>query len=212
MKTIRVQSDSDFQEALDRIFGLASGTDLEAIIAEKTEAARAIVEAVRDRGDEAVAEFTARFDGVTLEPEQFEVSEDEIEAAFGSVDTGLIAVLRKAYENISGFHGKFLRQSWEETAEDGTVLGQRITPIDSAGVYVPGGTAFYPSSVLMNIAPAKVAGVPEIIMVSPLRTTAPSIPSSWPRRASRGPRACSASAARKPWQPWPTGPRAFPAS
>ena len=79
----------------------------------------------------------------------------------------MIQILKRAYENIHSVHSKHLRESWEETYDDGTVLGQRITPIESAGVYVPGGKAFYPSSVLMNIAPARVAGVKEIIMVSP---------------------------------------------
>jgi histidinol dehydrogenase len=79
----------------------------------------------------------------------------------------MIQIIKRAYENIHSFHSKHLRESWEETYDDGTVLGQRITPIESAGVYVPGGKAFYPSSVLMNIAPARVAGVKEIIMVSP---------------------------------------------
>jgi histidinol dehydrogenase len=83
------------------------------------------------------------------------------------VDSALIAVLSRAHANIKAFHAKHLRQSWEESAEDGTIIGQRLTPIERAGVYVPGGKAFYPSSVLMNITPASVAGVKEIVMVSP---------------------------------------------
>ena len=134
---------------------------------EKTDATRKIVQAVREKGDDAVAEFTERFDRVTLNPNQFELTQGDLEKARASVDPKLIDILQRAQDNIRRFHEKGLRQSWEELDEDGTVLGQRISPIESAGVYVPGGKAFYPSSVLMNIVPAKVAGVEEIIMVSP---------------------------------------------
>ncbi|MCP4641704.1 MAG: histidinol dehydrogenase [bacterium] len=134
---------------------------------EREEATQAIVDAVRARGDAAVAEFTERFDKVALRPDEFEVSQDEIDAAMTSVDSGLLDALRRAHANIKAFHEKNLRQSWEERSDDGTVMGQRVSPVASAGVYVPGGTAFYPSSVLMNIAPARVAGVDEIVMVSP---------------------------------------------
>lgn len=137
------------------------------LLQDKQDQARWIVEAVRKEGDKALADFTARFDGVELTPDQFEVTPAEIEAATDTVDPRMIQILQRAYENIHRFHGKCLRESWEETQDDGTVLGQRITPVESAGVYVPGGKAFYPSSVLMNIAPARVAGVKEIVMVSP---------------------------------------------
>ena len=128
---------------------------------------RAIVEAVRAQGDAAVAELTERFDGVCLEPSRFEVTAGELDRAVEDLDPKLLAMLRRAHDNIRTFHAKHLRESWEDAFEDGTVLGQRVTPIESAGVYVPGGKAFYPSSVLMNIVPARVAGVKEIIMVSP---------------------------------------------
>ncbi len=137
------------------------------VVQDKLEATQGIVDAVRKKGDAALAEFTARFDGVSLKPEQFEVTPAEIDAACTQVEPAFIAILERAYENIRRFHAKNLRESWEETFADGTVLGQRVTPIESAGVYVPGGKAFYPSSVLMNIAPARVAGVEEIVMVSP---------------------------------------------
>lgn len=139
----------------------------EAASGEKLADVRAIVDAVRTRGDGALAEFTERFDGVALTPAQFELSAAEIDAAVKTVDPKLRSVLERAHENIRRFHAKNLRESWEETYEDGSVLGQRITPIESAGVYVPGGKAFYPSSVLMNIVPARVAGVKDIVMVSP---------------------------------------------
>lgn len=167
MKTIRVTSAAGFDKAVAEVCHAGTRTDADRVIAEKIESTRAIVSAVRELGDDAVADYTKRFDGADLTPEQFEVTPAEIDAAVASVDAELISALKRAHENIKRFHEKFLRQSWEEKLEDGTVLGQRITPIASAGVYVPGGKAFYPSSVLMNIAPARVAGVPEIAMVSP---------------------------------------------
>lgn len=167
MKTIEITDDVSFQVAVERVSGPSRDPDAEEVLREKMEATRAIVDDVRKRGDDAVAEYTERFDGVTLRPGQFELSQDEMVAAVGAVEPELIGALERAHENIRAFHAKNLRQSWEEVAEDGTVLGQRITPIDSAGVYVPGGKAFYVSSVLMNIVPARVAGVSEIIMVSP---------------------------------------------
>jgi histidinol dehydrogenase len=164
---ISVRSNRDFENAVAQLCHTAARTDADRVIAEKTDAARAIVGAVRELGDDAVADYTQRFDGVNLKPEQFEVSPSEMDAAMATVDPELIAALRRAHDNIKRFHEKNLRQSWEETLEDGTVLGQRVTPIESVGVYVPGGKAFYPSSVLMNIVPARVAGVEEIVMVSP---------------------------------------------
>lgn len=167
MDIVKIQSDGDYQVVVDSICSPEDTSISEQIHAEKAEATKAIVQAVRERGDKALAEFCERFDGATLTPDQFEVTQDEIDAAFNEVDSGLIASLEKAHANIEFYHKKNLRQSWEETLEDGSTIGQRVTPIEKVGVYVPGGTAFYPSSVLMNIVPAKVAGVKEIIMVSP---------------------------------------------
>ena len=167
MTTIEITDDASFKSAAVRVCGNAAGSAADADMERKLESVRAIVNAVRTRGDEAVAEFTAQFDGVTLKPEQFELSAGEIDDAVATVDPSLVSILERAHANIRSFHGKSLRESWEETSEDGTVLGQRITPIERAGVYVPGGKAFYPSSVLMNIVPASVAGVQEIVMVSP---------------------------------------------
>ncbi|HNY87427.1 MAG TPA: histidinol dehydrogenase [Candidatus Hydrogenedentes bacterium] len=135
--------------------------------AARLESVRTIVEAVRTEGDAAVARFTEQFDGVRLAPERFELTREEIEAAESRVDPETLAALGRAMENIRDFHCRNLRQSWEQEYSDGSVIGQRVGPVESAGVYVPGGKAFYPSSVLMNIVPARVAGVPEIIMVSP---------------------------------------------
>jgi histidinol dehydrogenase len=167
MKRIVIQTDTDRDAAVERIKGLMLNPEAERALQEKTDATRRIVDAVRERGDAAVAEFTERFDGVALRPEQFEITSDEIDRAVEQVSPEILRALQRAYENISLFHGQNLRQSWELTSEDGTVLGQRVTPLESVGVYVPGGKAFYPSSVLMNIAPAQVAGVREIVMVSP---------------------------------------------
>lgn len=167
MEFFEVTDNASFQALADRICGAGSGAGADEAVQEKADAVRAIVEGVRERGDAAVAEFTEKFDGVSLQPDEFELSSEEIDAAVAGVDASLVAVLERANENIRRFHSKHLRQSWEETDEDGTVLGQRITAIERVGVYVPGGKAFYPSSVLMNITPACVAGVKEIVMVSP---------------------------------------------
>lgn len=160
--------DAPSRSAVDKfVYALGDPGAADAAVREKLEAVRGIVEAVRRDGDTALAAYTEKFDGVALAPGQFELGAEEIDAAVKSVDPKLRAILERAHENIRRFHAKNLRESWEETADDGTVLGQRITPIESAGVYVPGGKAFYPSSVLMNIVPARVAGVKEIVMVSP---------------------------------------------
>jgi len=167
MKTLIVSADHEFDEAASAVCHLAAVTDADRIVHEKVEAAQAICNSVRELGDDAVADYTKRFDGVDLAPHQFELTAEEIDAAVRTVDPDLLDALHRAHANIRRFHSKNLRQSWEEELDDGTVLGQRITPIERVGVYVPGGTAFYPSSVLMNIIPARVAGVEEIVMVSP---------------------------------------------
>lgn len=138
---------------------------IEAGTSEQVEVVKKIIAAIRTRGDGALREYTEKFDRVHLA--SFSVTENEIEAAYEQVDEHFIAIVREAAENIRSFHEKQLRPSWMTTEENGTVLGQKITPLDSVGVYVPGGTAAYPSSVLMNVIPAKVAGVKRIVMVSP---------------------------------------------
>ncbi|MBI2425654.1 MAG: histidinol dehydrogenase [Candidatus Hydrogenedentes bacterium] len=167
MKHIDISNDTVRKELDEFILGLSDAANADRSIQEKLEQARWIVEAVRKNGDAAVAEFTERFDGVALTPDRFEVSPKEMDKALAGVDKNLVRILERAHENIRRFHSKHLRESWEETLDDGTVLGQRVTPVESAGVYVPGGKAFYPSTALMNITPARVAGVKEIIMVSP---------------------------------------------
>ncbi|MCL2024280.1 MAG: histidinol dehydrogenase [Coriobacteriia bacterium] len=131
------------------------------------DSATAIVDDVRTRGDAALIEYTARFDGVTLAPDTLRVSEKEIDAAFELVDDEIIDALRYAAERVRFFHEQHRQKSWTMTDDDGVVLGQKITPIRRVGVYVPGGTAPYPSSVLMNTMPAHVAGVSEIAMAAP---------------------------------------------
>ncbi|MBR7020801.1 MAG: histidinol dehydrogenase [Lachnospiraceae bacterium] len=125
-----------------------------------------IVRYVRERGDASVFEYTEKFDGVTMSPDNLWVTKEEIDAAYAAIDPELLAVIRESAANIRDFHMRQRRNSWFDT-KDGIVLGQRVTPIAKVGVYVPGGTAVLSSSVLMNIIPAKVAGVPEIIMATP---------------------------------------------
>lgn len=124
-----------------------------------------IISDIRSSGDNALRDYTEKFDRVKLE--SFLVTESEINEAYGKVDSEFISIVREAADNIRSFHEKQLRPSWMTTEENGSILGQKITPLDSVGVYVPGGTAAYPSSVLMNVIPAKVAGVKRIVMVSP---------------------------------------------
>lgn len=126
-----------------------------------------IITQIRERGDVALLEYTERFDHCTLTPDTLEVTEEEIRQAYGALTPEFIEVLKKSAANIRAYHEKQLRNSWFDTKENGTILGQKITPLQRVGVYVPGGTAAYPSSVLMNIIPAKVAGVKEIVMTTP---------------------------------------------
>ncbi len=167
IKVTEIRDDATFEAVVKRITGRGEDNEADAQEAERLDATQAIVDDVKARGDAAVVDLTERFDGVKLEPDQFEITVKDMDAAMAGVDKETLAALERAHDNISKFHKKHLRQSWEETAPDGTILGQRITPIESVGLYVPGGTAFYPSSVLMNIVPARVAGVKELIMVSP---------------------------------------------
>ena len=126
-----------------------------------------IVADVHKRGDEALLEYTAKFDKASLTPESMRVTEAEIEEAYGAVDQELLSVIRKAIRNIEEYHELQKRNSWITTKPDGTILGQKIAPVEYAGVYVPGGKAAYPSTVLMNVVPARVAGVPHIVMTTP---------------------------------------------
>lgn len=126
-----------------------------------------ILDKVKEEKDAAVFAYTAKFDGAELTADTIEVTDAEIEEAYAQVDDTLLTVIRKAKDNIESYHAKQRQNSWFDSKPDGTILGQKITPLHRVGVYVPGGKAVYPSSVLMNVMPAKVAGVDEIIMVTP---------------------------------------------
>ena len=123
-----------------------------------------IIANVRENGDEAVIGYEKKFDRCDLTPQTLRVSREEIEEAYAALDPALIEVMKKAAANIRDYHEKQKRNSWITTREDGVILGQKITPIEVSGCYVPGGRAVYPSSVLMNIVPAKVAGVEKMMM------------------------------------------------
>ena len=131
------------------------------------DAVNEIVEAVRANGDAAVFEYTKKFDGADLNGNNIRVTQDEIDEAYRQIEPDVLDVIRKAIVNIRTYHEKQRQYSWFDSKPDGTILGQKVTPLTRVGVYVPGGKAAYPSSVLMNILPAKVAGVEQIIMVTP---------------------------------------------
>ena len=126
-----------------------------------------IVDNVKSNGDKALFDYTKKFDKAEINSQNIKVTDAEIEEAYKAVDAHLVEVIRKALKNIRTYHEKQKQYSWFDTTEDGTMLGQKVTPLNSVGVYVPGGKAVYPSSVLMNIVPAKVAGVKHIIMTTP---------------------------------------------
>ena len=126
-----------------------------------------ILDAVKKDKDKAIFAFTEKFDGAKIDKDSIRVTEKEIQEAYDKVDAKLLEIIRKAKENIRVYHEKQKQYSWFDSKPDGTMLGQKVTPLQRVGVYVPGGKAVYPSSVLMNVMPAKVAGVDEIIMVTP---------------------------------------------
>lgn len=161
MKTIQLTAKAQ-KDLLDSLLKRSPNHygEYEAVVAE-------IIANVRDKGDEAVFEYTKKFDKWDITAENIRVTEAEIEEAFAGTEPEFIEVMKRSAANISDFHMKQLRNSWIETKEDGSILGQRILPIAVSGVYVPGGKAAYPSSVLMNVIPAKVAGVGKIIMTTP---------------------------------------------
>lgn len=126
-----------------------------------------IIANVRTNGDKALFELAHQFDKNNIDENCFKVTEEEIKEAFEQIEPEFIAVMKKAAANITVYHKKQIRQSWIDTKPDGSILGQKITPLDSVGVYVPGGKAVYPSSTLMTVIPAKVAGVQKIVMTTP---------------------------------------------
>ncbi|MEH7236620.1 histidinol dehydrogenase [Bacillus sp. JJ1562] len=132
---------------------------------EQRKAVLEILAKVQKEGDNALRYFTEKFDGVLLD--ELKVTETDIQDAYQKLDESLVPIIKEAAENIRDYHSRQVRQSWMTMKDNGTILGQKITPLDAVGVYVPGGKAAYPSSVLMNVIPAQVAGVERIVMVSP---------------------------------------------
>lgn len=153
MKILQANEQTSIKRSVD------NGTEEQRKIVQK------IIEDVRKGGDDAVKSYTEKFDGVQLQ--ELKVKNKEIAEAYGQLDDSTITILQEAAENIRSFHEKQLRPSWMTTEENGSMLGQKVTPLDSVGLYVPGGKAAYPSSVLMNVIPAKVAGVKRIVITSP---------------------------------------------
>jgi histidinol dehydrogenase len=193
-----------FLAELDRLLAFEQSTD-EAI--ERTVAE--VLARVRREGDAAVIEFTRRFDRLDVAAmAQLELPAAELAAAFAALPDAQRTALEAAAGRIRAYHQRQKLESWDYVEADGTRLGQQVTPLDRVGLYVPGGKAAYPSSVLMNALPAKVAGVGELIMVVPTpagsETTWCSRPPIWPGSTGSSP-----SAAPRRWRPWPTAPRPF---
>lgn len=128
---------------------------------------REILDDIKERRDEALFDYTERFDGFRTDVDTIRVTEEEIREAYELVDDSLVGIIRKSLKNIESYHAKQMQYSWFDSKPDGTILGQKVTALHRVGVYVPGGKAAYPSSVLMNVMPAKVAGVDEIVMTTP---------------------------------------------
>lgn len=158
--TVKVVSVRDFKLQRESDYGTP----------EQNETVKAVVQAVRAEGDAALLRYTEQFDNMKLESHQLRVLEAELKAAYDHVEPSFVTAIRAAADNIRTFHMKQKRSSWMDLQPDGSILGQIIRPLKRVGVYVPGGKAAYPSSVLMNVIPAQVAGVPEIVMVTPPAT------------------------------------------
>ena len=161
MKTVRLTKDTK-RDLLEKLLKRSTNDygEIEKRVA-------GIIDNVRQNGDKAIFELALQFDKCRLDENNFTVTEEEIEEGAASVDPALFAVMEKASRNIRAYHEKQLRQSFFTTESSGAILGQRITPIERVGVYVPGGKAAYPSTLLMNIIPAQCAGVPEIMICTP---------------------------------------------
>ena len=153
MRILKVNADLSIKRSVD------NGTE------EQRAIVKTIIGSVRKSGDQALTAFTEKFDGISLTT--FTVTDAEKREAYLEIDEDTLEIIKAAAKNIRSFHEKQLRSSWMTTAENGSILGQKVTPLDSVGLYVPGGTAAYPSSVLMNVIPAKVAGVNRIVITSP---------------------------------------------
>ncbi|MFB2977911.1 histidinol dehydrogenase [Microseira sp. BLCC-F43] len=157
--TQRTEAEAELRRIRDRTH--------DELIVHKEATVREVLQAVKRQGDRAVLHYTAEFDQQTLAPEQLRVSGSELDAAYQQVSSDLLAAIRLALRQIEAFHRQRLPKSWVQFQDDEVVLGKRYTPVDRAGLYIPGGRAAYPSTVLMNAIPALVAGVPRIVMVTP---------------------------------------------
>lgn len=158
MKTVQKYQEVDLKKLISKSYG--DDALLEAKVA-------GIITKVRGEGNKALYDLSLKFDGVDLEKTGLAVTEQEIEGAYEQVDQLFLQAIRQAVKNVRAYHEKQKRVSWLETSKDGSILGQIIRPLQRVGIYVPGGTAAYPSSVLMNALPAAAAGVEEIVMVTP---------------------------------------------
>lgn len=164
---IRIVRQDEIGDLLSRLAARSVALD-----AELLKQVTAIIDDVRQHGDEALIDYTRKFDGVELQPAELRVGEDTLRSSAAKVDKEVLAALRLAIKNVEIFHERQLEQSWEMTPANGVRLGQRIMPLERVGLYVPGGTAAYPSSIVMNVVPAQVAKVERIVVVTPPRTLA----------------------------------------
>ncbi len=161
MKIVKLNEDS-IKDILDNLLKRSPNN-----YKEQEQIVNDILANIRENGDDALFEYTKNFDKAEITADNVKVTKEEIDEAYKQVDDELIRVIRRAMKNIEDYHELQKQNSWIETKPDGTILGQKVTPLQRVGVYVPGGKAAYPSSVLMNVVPAKVAGVDEIIMCTP---------------------------------------------
>ena len=161
MKIVKLNEDS-IKDILDNLLKRSPNN-----YKEQEQIVNDILANIRENGDDALFEYTKNFDKAEITADTVKVTQEEIDEAYKQVDDELIRVIRRAMKNIEDYHELQKQNSWIETKPDGTILGQKVTPLQRVGVYVPGGKAAYPSSVLMNVVPAKVAGVDEIIMCTP---------------------------------------------
>ncbi|HVI72338.1 MAG TPA: histidinol dehydrogenase [Pyrinomonadaceae bacterium] len=168
MSLIRVIRQTD-REALARLLEHLAARSV-ALDAELMKVVTSIVDDVRARGDQALIEYTARFDKVDLKPSELRITQNELHRYAAGADERVVRALREAIRNVRVFHERQVEESWTIAPADGIRLGQRITPLERVGLYIPGGTAAYPSSVVMNVVPAQVAGVERIVVTTPPRT------------------------------------------
>jgi histidinol dehydrogenase len=169
MSSLRIIRPSELKPFCDHLAARSVALDTELI-----KLVTSIIDDVRARGDRALIEYAARFDKVDLQPSELRIDEDRLRHFVKPVDGRVLLALREAIKNVRAFHQHQLEKSWTITPSEGVQLGQRVTPLERVGLYVPGGTAAYPSSVVMNVVPAQVAGVERIVVATPPRTLAES--------------------------------------